>query len=514
MKERGEKMWAPWAGRWTPVFVFVAALSVLRLVYLWLSPLTLVEDEAHYWEWSRQIDWSYYSKGPGVAWVIGLSTALFGDVEWAVRLPSVVASAVGSLASAVTARTVFEDRRSGFVAAVLYQCVPPFAVIGFLMTIDGPFLAAWAAACAAAVLAATTGRRRWLVATALALAIGFIFKYTIVLLAAGLVVAAVAGRRPARFGPGAWLAAAGVFGIGLVPVLLWNATRDWVTVRHLIGHLGLPGGDIPATHAGGGWDYQPRWTLEYLAMLLMVGPVGVVGACAARKRWANPGVRVLVLASAPVLVFYLLVTVVAQAEGNWALGAFVGLVPLAAGVIPGALDRGYVPLRAGWRLSLLAGVLGLAALPLTPVLDRLPNMGRVIPGHRVMGMREVAAAAEEHLAGLRARTGLEPFLITSHYGRASLLAFYVEGRPVVYSAGSFTYGGRRSQYDLWRVTDLRNPETVGRLAGRPALIFGGDRELWTQAFATVEAIEPLAGEPDPDLLMFIGYSFKGFADRP
>lgn len=33
-------------------------------------PLDLSGDEAHYWDWSRQLDWSYYSKGPAVAYVI------------------------------------------------------------------------------------------------------------------------------------------------------------------------------------------------------------------------------------------------------------------------------------------------------------------------------------------------------------------------------------------------------------------------------------------------------------
>lgn len=87
MTEPGKREWAPWARGWTPVLLFVLGISLLRLLYMiWLSPYTLAEDEAHYWEWSRHLDWSYYSKGPGVSWVIALSTGLFGHSEWAVRL--------------------------------------------------------------------------------------------------------------------------------------------------------------------------------------------------------------------------------------------------------------------------------------------------------------------------------------------------------------------------------------------------------------------------------------------
>lgn len=514
MTEPGKREWAPWARGWTPVLLFVLGISLLRLLYMiWLSPYTLAEDEAHYWEWSRHLDWSYYSKGPGVSWVIALSTGLFGHSEWAVRLPAIVAAAVGSVASALAARTVFADRRTGFVAAVLYQCVPPLSLLGFLMTIDGPFLAAWAVACAAAVKAAKTRSPRWLVAVGLAMAVGFLFKYTIVLLAAGLILAAVAGRRTVRFPAWAWVAALFAFGLGLVPVIIWNAGEDWVTVHHLLGHLGVKGGDMPATQGEGGWHYSPLWTLTYLGMLLLAGPPLGLGVYSAVKNWnADVGVRVLAAASAPVLVFYLLVTFVAEAEGNWALGGFVGLVPLAAGVIPSALDRQFIPLRAGWRLSIVAGVCTLVALPLAPVLTHLPVVGHLIPVHRLSGMRTLASAAEERLGELRARTGLEPFLMTDHYGRASQLAFYVEGQPVVYAASSMTRWGRRSQYDLWPETDLHNRDTIEGLRGRPALLFGGDPAFWRGAFESVEEIPALAGEPKSGIKTFLATGFRGFPE--
>ena len=78
------------------LIVISAALS---LAYVWVfCPLDLAPDEAHYWDWSHRLDWSYYSKGPLVAWLIRgscelfgrLSVALTGDLAGAVRLPAVV----------------------------------------------------------------------------------------------------------------------------------------------------------------------------------------------------------------------------------------------------------------------------------------------------------------------------------------------------------------------------------------------------------------------------------------
>src|SRR6266576_1162376 len=77
----------------------IIAAAVLRIVYFgWLSPLDLSPDEAHYWDWSRHLDWSYYSKGPLVAYLIragcelagGWSQRHTGNLMLAVRLPAVL----------------------------------------------------------------------------------------------------------------------------------------------------------------------------------------------------------------------------------------------------------------------------------------------------------------------------------------------------------------------------------------------------------------------------------------
>src|SRR5262249_33116461 len=90
--------WPPWACHLTAGFL-ILGVAAARLAYLAGDcPLDLASDEAHYWDWSRHLDWSYYSKGPLVAWLIRLSCDLFGhwselhtgNLMFAVRLPAVL----------------------------------------------------------------------------------------------------------------------------------------------------------------------------------------------------------------------------------------------------------------------------------------------------------------------------------------------------------------------------------------------------------------------------------------
>src|SRR4051794_41194416 len=89
-----------WLTPWRCRVIFAALLVfgfVSHLRYLTHDcPIDLSGDEAHYWDWSRQLDLSYYSKGPLVAYLIRASCAAFGaDTMPAVRLPA-CGSAAGS----------------------------------------------------------------------------------------------------------------------------------------------------------------------------------------------------------------------------------------------------------------------------------------------------------------------------------------------------------------------------------------------------------------------------------
>ena len=78
------------------IWFFVLALTVIRLSMLATKDLEF--DEAHYWMWSERLAPAYFSKGPGVAFTIRASTALFGSNEFGVRFFS------PALAAATTAR--------------------------------------------------------------------------------------------------------------------------------------------------------------------------------------------------------------------------------------------------------------------------------------------------------------------------------------------------------------------------------------------------------------------------
>lgn len=508
--------WDPIARRASMVWALIIALLAVRVVWQLVSPYTLIEDEAHYWEWSRHLAWSYYSKGPGVAWVIWASTQALGDTEFAVRLPAAIATLLGTIAVVRTTWVLFGDRRLAFISAVLYNGIPGFAVAAMLMTIDAPYIACWAWASHFALVAMLRGRKRAWLGFGAMVAIGFLFKYTILLLIPSVLLALWVTRNKRERVSGVWVSLGMLVSlIGLIPVGIWNAQHDWVTVRHLLGHLGVAGGDTANTAAGReAWTIV--WLLEYIGLQVLVGgPILGLGFFA----WLNASkradersllvVRTCVAMALPLLVFYLLVALKTQTEGNWAMAAFVTLIPPAAWCVRDGVARVDHVIKSLWGVAVFVLVAGLLLFPGAPKLARVPGIGPLIPMYRMTGLREHASDAQRVLDQLRARTGQEPFVITNHYGRASLLAFYLPGHPTVYCSSAHI-GGRKTQYDVWEHTDLSDPGTLGALLGRPALLLGGPEHHWDAAFDTIEDIGQLESEPKEQGTSYTGFGFRGF----
>ena len=77
------------------VWLFLLGLTAIRLTMLGTSDLSF--DEAPYWMWSERLAPAYFSKGPGIAFAIRASTALFGDGEFGVRFWSPILGAATTL---------------------------------------------------------------------------------------------------------------------------------------------------------------------------------------------------------------------------------------------------------------------------------------------------------------------------------------------------------------------------------------------------------------------------------
>jgi hypothetical protein len=421
--------------------VLLCAGAAAHLWYLIHDcPLDLSGDEAHYWEWARRLDWSYYSKGPLVAYIIagsrwllaGWSERVVGNEALAVRSPAILLSLGTGLGLYTLTWQTLRAPRLALAAVALTFTIPILAVGAVLMTIDAPlaFCYVWA------------------------------------------LVAVQCGLRTRHLLP--WM-------LGLVPILAWNAQHHWVSFRHVAGQAGVTGGHAldllgPFSFLAGQFAViGPIW---FACLLCAVIAVWRSPHPEPSERHEVPALRLLLCASVTPWLVFLAFSLITKIQPNWPVLALLpGLV-----VLVGWLARllRHATTRRMARGVIAAGVIlgGVSVVMLhftqwvMPALAwmarreppwNLTPVAKYDPTARLRGWSELGRAVG------RAERLVAPgaFIITDDYQTASEIAFYCPGEPQVYCLQA-ALGDRQSQYDIWS-NPIRHPELF---VGRPCIYVG------------------------------------------
>jgi len=157
----------------------ILTLTLIRIIVLIFSMANLGPDEAQYWSWSEDLDFGYFSKPPMIAWIIALTTGLFGEAEWAIRLSSPLIHAGTGAIVYLLGRDLYGPR-TGLWAALVYITMPAVFFSSGLITTDVPLLFYWSVALLGLHRLLTTKDISWAVVTGLAIGLGFMSKYAMI----------------------------------------------------------------------------------------------------------------------------------------------------------------------------------------------------------------------------------------------------------------------------------------------------------------------------------------------
>ena len=299
--------------------IIVGAITLIRVIVLLVSPLQLYPDEAQYWWWAQTPDWGYFSKPPMIGWIVWLTTAVFGNSEWAIRLASpLLHGATALLIYGIGKRTF--DERTGFWSALAYATLPGISYSSGLVSTDVPLLFFWALALYAFLRAMAEPGWRWVLVCGVALGLGFETKYAMAyfFLGAGLACfVSTEARKLVLSARGLAILAIGL--LLLVPNVLWNAYHGFPTVAHT-GH------NADWSHA----RYNPLSVASFLGGQFGVfGPVMMAGLILALWRQRDAGTKLLACFSVPIIVLIALQSFISEANANWAAVAYVAATPIA-----------------------------------------------------------------------------------------------------------------------------------------------------------------------------------------
>ncbi len=431
------------------LFWLIAGMTLVRGLFAAATPL--IHDEAYYWLWSRRLDWSYLDHPPMIAYLIRLAT-LGGDGELWVRLPALLLGPVIAYALFLLGRDLF-DERVGFLAVVLYQVAPVLGASGMFSTPDAPMYLAWAVAMRFFWQAMHGRPERW-PAAGLALGLGLLSKLYTVFLGIGAAIYITLYARPWLRRPEAYLAAA-VALLLLAPVMYWNVTHEWATLRFLL-YERKEIGSAPGLGA------IKLLLTQHLPLVLVLFPAFAWAVWAAWRRRSDERFGFLFWTSVPAVAIAFLVAPLGAARGHWMGPAYISL----AVVLAALWTRPVTWLAAG--NAVLQGVF--LALVLIPALPGFPG------AREYYGWREAGARVLEEVAALAPD---RPVIVADRYQVSAQLGYHTRDTiPVLLLP-------RPDPASIW--------PSLERFAGATAVVvtYAPERFQWEGCFDRVEERPPI-----------------------
>ncbi|ARJ64744.1 glycosyl transferase [Magnetospirillum sp. ME-1] len=433
--------------------LLAGAVILAALAHLWLAGGTLLSgDEAYYWLWSRDLQLSYYDHPAMMAWWMAATTALFGESEAAIRLPAVLAVAGVTVLVFDIARLAFSDIRAGWWAVVLLNATILFAAAGVIVTPDSPLLVFWSLSLWAMLRLLDEGRVRWLYVLGLSLGLGFTSKYTMVLIAPGIlaVFALFPDARRWWKSPHFWAAIILALACTL-PVLVWNAQHDWVSIKKQLSHSF----DVPVSSPLKSLSTFLGTQLGTVTPLIFAFMLWGMGwALWAGWRQGRPGWFLLGATSAPLLAFFIRHSLGGLVQPHWPGPAYLGAAIATSGAWVTLGPNWRKSLRWAWIAAVALGGLMVAATYVQMATARLPIPVKSDPMSRLGGWDALTRAVQGELAKRP-----DSFVFASKHEVAGLLTYYLPGHPIVFLTGSAGFP-RIPSYDA---------QDAATLAGRDGL---------------------------------------------
>ena len=406
---------------WLRAVSIIVALTVLRLLVVFLTDLNLGPDEAQYWAWSKEPAFGYFSKPPLIAWIIAGTTSVCGDGEGCVRAASPLLYAIAAIFMFEAGRVLY-SARAGFWAALVFLTLPGITLSSLLITTDVPLLMFWSAAIfvLGLMLPRAPAEARGLAALlGLAIGLAFLAKYAGAYFLLGLALAALFDRRVRGHVLGLNGAITlGVFLACAAPNAWWNAEHGFATVAHTAYNAGVQNAEhFNLAHLGDFFGAQFGVFGPILFAVIIAG----LALGLRKSRWPRTESNdvVLIAISLPVLVAGLAIAFYSKANANWAAAAYVGLSLVAVAWL----------LRGGFRLLQVSTALALVVVavfsagaisPRVVELLGITNAAKLLRGWNTQGPA-IARAAHEG--------GFQAILAEDREDMASML-YYTRGSGV------------------------------------------------------------------------------------
>jgi 4-amino-4-deoxy-L-arabinose transferase-like glycosyltransferase len=472
----------------------IGAILLIRIIFVVIFPFDLSGDEAYYWDWGRQLDWGYFSKPPGIAWLMALANWLGGGTDTGIRLMA-VALGTGTLCSIYFLTRHIFGHKAAFWAVLITAASPGNVALNLILTIDAPLMFFWTGSL---LLFYNYVHRRdyktvFVFANTFLLGFGLLSKQMMFAFYP-IAIAYLAMNGELRHFLRDWRlwVSWGISLAFLVPTLIWNAQNDWITVSHTQHHFeGKPITFMEIlSRIGEFYGSQLGVLSPVTAVALLILGIGVIK----RYRSMDLKVQFLALFSLPGLILVSIMLLRQSINPNWPAVFYPTLTIMLAGAVceSSRFPEAWGSYWKKWKPSILIVGMGFAVLSMALgfILEWLGQTGskNLDPLVRLQGWSELADDVQKVREYYNSEHDSPILIATGHRYTTSHLAFNLVDQPRVYRWPQQP-GMIESQYELWKFPpEVQGKDALIVVPGEDAPIPDSLAEQF-ESWEKVEAIE-------------------------
>ncbi|WP_456324457.1 glycosyltransferase family 39 protein [Desulfonauticus submarinus] len=411
---------------------------LLRLGIILSGQINLYYDEAQYWDWSRNLDWSYYSKGPLIAYFIWFWTKIFGPTELGIRfgaclnltiLQSLIYFGLKTICSQKTHSTSYLP----LVALIIATTTPLFLVTGILMTTDNLLVLCYSFALFFLYFYLQTPKNKYLIGILISLILGTLAKYTMLIFIPLSLFVCFKYQKKQTLKLTLTLLLGGT--IGLLPILIWNIKYNFVGIKHVLYRGSLAGNKAKEF-------FRPWHFPEFLAS--QIGVLTPWYFFLLFKAWFNNNTQIFLKPQEytfcktffwPIWLAFTALSFHTKVEANWpALSYVPALIILAIS---------FLQLNLKWQKIVFT--CGAITFILFHSIVFIPMPGKLDVLQRMRGYEQIGHYIKQ-LKQTQFKNPNKIFIISDSYGITSELSFYVPGQQRAFCVN---FGRKQNQYDIW-----------------------------------------------------------------
>ncbi len=405
-------------------YIFILFMTVMHAVTGTL--LNLADDGAYYWVWSRHLDISYYDHPPLIAYFIRLTTTIFGNNNFAVRLVPVFCVMVTSFYIYKIIKYICNDEKKAFTGVVIYNLLPIFSLTSILVLPDLPLIMFYTMGLYYFMQIIYEKKVKLWYVLGILTGLGLLSKYNMFLVYPGIFFYLLFGAEDRYLlkKKEPYLA----FIVSLLfflPVLIWNYQHGWVSFAfHLYSR-----------HSHSLTVRFDLFLLFIIVQMIIVSPLIFTGFWTAIfNNYRKKDVKLLFFYGIPVFLIFMLFSFFTEFKVHWAAMSYIPFLIIF--VI-------YNRWKRIWRYTAICLALIFSLFFYTqsfyPVLKIDPHTDITTDFH---GWDRVGREVAEIYATVDKD---EWFLFSSRYQVASQLYFYLPEENYVYSLNN-----KIEQYDFWQ----------------------------------------------------------------